>query len=173
MILTFILYYTSNSNYDLYNTPIPDLSAFDPVTIYRWFSTSQVSGVISTYVIDIPPTPLLTVLLIFAIVPAASSSETFFRTRGERNGVDEYLYIRKILYISLAVIIIATVSLYYFHDYTKNMSEVPYPLNILGYVLYYLVYSFPAVPISILLKLMLEHARNNLGFITLRLVLKS
>ena len=144
---------------------LPLVPFFYPHAIYDWSVISRFEGFEYSYEIDIPPIPLLTVMFVFAIVPAAYSSETFFRKRGEKNGVDEYLYIKKILYISLAVLIITTISLYYFYAYRENISPpLPNPLFLLNLVLYYIVFMLPAVPVSILLKLLLEHARKQFRF---------
>jgi hypothetical protein len=75
------------------------------------------------YNIDIPPIPLLTVLLLFAVFHAAYSSEEFFRKRGETNGVFEYAYIKKILYISLAMLIITVIPLYYLQRYVGSLES--------------------------------------------------
>jgi hypothetical protein len=115
------------------------------------------------YPIIIPPIPLLMVLFIFAIFPAAYPSEKFFKKRGEANAVFEYVYIGKILYISTVLIIITIILLVYL--YPQNQERLSYYSDDTFYlVLYEMLSVLAALPISILLKLLLERARKRFRF---------
>jgi len=61
----------------------------------------------------IPPIPLTLMLLGFAIIPAIYSTPKFFRKRGFVNVIIEYQYLKKILYISV-FILIGLIGLYYY-----------------------------------------------------------
>ncbi len=99
--------------------------------------------------------------------PAVYPCEKFFRKRGEENAVFEYQYIKKILYISIVVLIIIIISLYYINSRTqtnRELSEFSDKYGPVTAVLYDIAFMLPAVPIFILVKLLLEHARKQFRF---------
>ena len=165
--LGYIIIITVLDSYDyFYSEEIDALPFFRPIPIYTLETTFPNTTV--TYSISIPPIPLLTILILFAVIPAALSSEKFFRKRGEVNCVFEYQYVKKILYVSLAMLIIAIVSLYYVQSYLQsyinNGKWYPEPIRTSNPILIEIVFILPAVPLSILLKLLFEHARKQFRF---------
>lgn len=145
---------------------------FNLIPIYQiWTNTSAGPAVRNIY---IPPLPLLITLLLFAVYPAIYSTEKFFRKRGNANVVIEYLYLKKILYISLAMLIIIIISTYYLQSYLESdlqsnpLRTIPLvysePYYTLNSILYPTLFLLPAVPISILVKFLLEHARKEFRF---------
>jgi hypothetical protein len=165
IIIIFVLTYY---DYFVLTSEKIDLPPFiRPVPFYIY--EVILSNIPIEYSISIPPIPLLTILFLFAVVPAALSSEKFFRKRGEVNCVFEYQYIKKILYVTLAVLIIAIISLYSMQSYYLQGliikgERFPEPERAVNHLLSEIVFALPAVPILILLKLLLQHARKQFRF---------
>ena len=136
-----------------------------------------------------PPLPYIAAMLFFASFPAIYSSEKFFNIRGYLNVITEYQYIKKILYLSLAVLIIVTVLYAYLYsllipiaqmDDNKGNQTIPettpgtlltldllkehiapsHPLVRPIYFLYATIIMLSVLPISIITKLLLEISRD-------------
>ena len=71
------------------------------------------------YIGIVPPIPLLLTLLVFAFIPAIYPTPKFFKKRGFVNVIIEYQYLKKILYISI-FILITLIGFYYFSDIIVN-----------------------------------------------------
>ena len=93
--------------------------------------------IVHNFSILIPPLPVIIWLLVFAIYPAIYSSRKFFSKRGFENVVVEFLYLRRLLYLSLIAVVYIIFA-------------------IVGLILLIL----EIIPISILVKLFLQLART-------------
>jgi hypothetical protein len=110
--------------------------------------------------------PLMLVLLAFAFYPAIYPTKIFFKKRGEENVVIEYQYLKKILYISLSILIALIVVQRYFIDISSFLAIRPDLSSriTMAIYMYYLLFLILPIPLSIIIKLLLEHARKEFRF---------
>ena len=122
--------------------------------------------------IFIPPVPFMIVLFLFSVFPSVFPVEKFFKIRGNANVVIEYQILRKILFAATIVLVFFIVFLLVLSFWIEAYLRQPnFIVNISGIDLlfiyddiYSIIFILPAVPIFILLKLLLEHARKRFRF---------
>ena len=117
--------------------------------------------IVHNFSILIPPLPVIIWLLVFAIYPAIYSSRKFFSKRGFENVVVEFLYLRRLLYLSLIAVVLLLLLFNFFYYFNPGLMVFPAPISsiifaIVGLILLIL----EIIPISILVKLFLQLART-------------
>ena len=154
-------------------------SLFKPLVFKIPFEVHEFLNIPRASII-IPPLPFMIILSLFSLLPAIYPTEKFFEKRGNENAVLEYRQIRKILFAFLITLIVTIIILYSLYPFLNKLvrplseqgmsryeiffhSEYS-SLAILTIFLYYYVFVLAAVPIFILLKLLLEHARKQFRF---------
>ena len=133
------------------------------------FNYYNIPSISESIPVGLPPVLLTLILLVFAFYPAIYPTAKFFKKRGFENVIVEYQYLKKILYISVFTMITILVIYYLLDSYRFSISVDEYVKvydrfwAIIDSIdtSYALVFMILPVSVSIIIKLLFEHARKD------------
>ena len=181
MTLSFVDYRVITEDFDLcfppdlllpYQHSLEDTPLCPSHPSYGLFFERQYFHWFGDIVFPAPPVLLVLILLVFAVFPAIYPTPKFFKKRGFENVIIEYRHLKKILYISIAILGALLISYYYLtfylyysgfkrtFDWTTEQGRFEILLADMRLNINILLFMIPIVPVSIIIKLLLEHARK-------------